>query len=87
MKECDLKKELFKSNMIGFWGKTQMPQEWELFFMTGILGGFTTFSAFSNDTLFLFREGYVGYALIYIFSSIISGLLATYIAYLLFKLF
>ncbi len=29
----------------------------KLFFATGILGGFTTFSAFGNDTINLFRDG------------------------------
>ena len=72
---------------IGICAKVQMPQEWELFLVTGILGGFTTFSAFSNETVFLFREGYVGYAMLYIFSSVILGLLATYFAYLLIKQF
>jgi CrcB protein len=31
--------------------------EWRLFVMTGILGGFTTFSAFSLETLTLVRQG------------------------------
>jgi len=73
--------------IIGICGKVQMPHEWEVFFVTGILGGFTTFSAFSNDTLYLFREGYTVYALLYILLSVILGLLATYIAYLLIKHF
>ena len=73
--------------IIGICGKVQMPHEWELFLVTGILGGFTTFSAFSNDTLYLFREGYAIYALLYILLSVILGLLATYIAYLLIKHF
>jgi CrcB protein len=57
----------------------------KLFFATGILGGFTTFSAFSMETFTLFRDGYTGYALLYIFASIVIGLLATYFAYLLVK--
>ena len=71
--------------IIGICGKVQMPHEWELFLVTGILGGFTTFSAFSNETLYLFKEGYTVYALLYILASVILGLLATYIAYLLVK--
>ena len=70
---------------IGICGKVQIPHEWELFLVTGILGGFTTFSAFSNDTLYLFREGYTGYALLYILSSVILGLFATFFAYHLVK--
>jgi len=56
-----------------------------LFLATGVVGGFTTFSAFSQETLTLFREGNVGYALLYISASLILGLLATYMAYLLVK--
>lgn len=32
------------------------PQEWRLFAATGILGGFTTFSAFSLDAALLFER-------------------------------
>jgi len=65
--------------------KVQIPQAWELFLTTGILGGFTTFSAFSNESIFLFRAGYAGYALLYILSSVFLGLLVTYLAYMLIK--
>ena len=69
--------------VFGISGKGQMPHEWKLFLATGVIGGFTTFSAFSIETFTLFREGNTGYALLYILASIIIGLLATYIAYLL----
>ena len=36
---------------------------WRLGLMTGVLGGFTTFSAFSLETLALWREGATGLAL------------------------
>jgi CrcB protein len=69
--------------VIGFFDKGQISNEWKLFFATGILGGFTTFSAFSSETIMLLRGGQAGYALLYIFASVVLGLLATYIAYLL----
>jgi len=71
--------------VFGLFDKGQTSQEWKLFLATGILGGFTTFSAFSIETLTLFREGYIGYALVYIFSSVFLGLLLTYLAYWLVK--
>jgi len=71
--------------VMGFFDKGQISHEWKLFLATGILGGFTTFSAFSNETFTLFKEGYAGYALLYIFASVLLGLAATYIAYLLVK--
>ena len=69
--------------VFGIFGKGQMSHEWKLFLATGVIGGFTTFSAFSIETFTLFREGNTGYALLYILASVIIGLLATYIAYLL----
>ena len=71
--------------VFGFFDKGQISHEWKLFFATGVLGGFTTFSAFSNETIVLFREGDAGYALLYILASVVFGLLATYAAYLLIK--
>ena len=73
--------------VIGIFDKGQLLQEWKLFLATGVLGGFTTFSAFSNETIVLFREGHAGNALLYVAASVVLGLLATYIAYLLIKLF
>ena len=40
-----------------------IPREgWQLFLMSGLLGGFTTFSAFSLDTLKLIEQGQPGQA-------------------------
>ncbi len=63
----------------GLANKINFSNEWKLFLVTGLLGGFTTFSAFSNDTVLLFKDGQVLYAAIYIFSSIFLGLAATFI--------
>ena len=71
--------------VFGIFNKGQMSNEWRLFLATGLLGGFTTFSAFSNETFALFKDGYIGYALLYILASVLLGLAATYIAYLLVK--
>jgi len=71
--------------VFGLFDKGQISNEWKLFFATGVIGGFTTFSAFSNETFVLFREGYVGYAFLYVLASVLIGLFATYIAYLLVK--
>lgn len=57
----------------------QLPQEWRLFLTTGILGGFTTFSAFSLETVLLWERGQTGAAVAYILGSVvlsISGLFA-----------
>ena len=44
------------------------------FLMTGILGGFTTFSAFSLDALKLWQAGQGGQALLYVGASVILSL-------------
>ena len=54
-------------------------QHWRLFFTTGILGGFTTFSAFSLDAALLYERGEVGLAALYVVGSValsIGGLFA-----------
>ena len=68
--------------VFGFFDKGQISNEWKLFLATGVIGGFTTFSAFSMETFNLLKGGYTGYALLYIFTSLLLGILATYIAYL-----
>ena len=54
-------------------------QSWRLFLMTGILGGYTTFSAFSLDTALLYERGEIGLALFYVLGSVVfsvAGLFA-----------
>ncbi|EEW23942.1 fluoride efflux transporter CrcB [Rhodobacter ferrooxidans] len=46
------------------------------FLMTGILGGFTTFSAFSLDALTLWERGQVGLAAAYVLGSVALSLAA-----------
>ncbi len=44
--------------------------------MTGLLGGFTTFSAFSLDALKLYETGQPGHALIYVAGSVLLSIAA-----------
>lgn len=53
-----------------------LPQEMRLFLTTGILGGFTTFSAFSLDAALLWERGEAGLAVLYVGASVIFSLLA-----------
>ena len=46
--------------------KGEASQPWRLFLMTGILGGYTTFSAFSLDAALLYERGEIGLALLYV---------------------
>ena len=52
---------------------------WRLFVTTGILGGYTTFSAFSLDTALLYERGELWLAALYVIASValsIGGLFA-----------
>jgi CrcB protein len=46
------------------------------FLMTGVLGGFTTFSAFSLEAYILFERGAVGHAATYVALSVILSITA-----------
>ena len=59
--------------------KGEASQPWRLFLMTGILGGYTTFSAFSLDAALLYERGEITSALFYVLGSVvlsIAGLFA-----------
>ena len=51
-----------------------LPQEARLFLTTGILGGFTTFSAFSLDAALLWERGEGGLAALYVVASVVLTL-------------
>ena len=59
--------------------KTGVSNDMRLFVATGILGGFTTFSAFSLDVANMVERGAMGGAFIYIAASVIISLAAVFI--------
>jgi fluoride exporter len=59
--------------------KGDASQHWRLFLTTGILGGYTTFSAFSLDAALLYERSEAGLAAVYVLASVvvsITGLFA-----------
>ncbi len=52
--------------------------EARLFVAVGLLGGFTTFSAFSLDAIVLMERGEMGQALVYISASVVLSILALF---------
>lgn len=66
-----------------FWGMSLKSfagtETWKLFLMTGVCGGFTTFSSFSLEGIGLLREQRTGLFFFYVAGSVLVGLLATYL--------
>jgi CrcB protein len=59
--------------------KGDASQPMRLFLATGVLGGYTTFSAFSLDTALLWERGEIALAVVYVIGSValsIAGLFA-----------
>ena len=73
----------FLMGLIAAWLAFKAGEGWSqplrLFLTTGILGGFTTFSAFSLDAVLIWERGQMGLAAAYVIASValsIAGLLA-----------
>jgi len=68
--------------LIAGWLAFKMEQPWSvaarLFVVTGILGGFTTFSSFSLDTALLVERGEIGLAALYVGGSVALSLVAVF---------
>jgi len=54
-----------------------LSPEVRIFLAVGVLGGFTTFSTFSLDSVGLLRDGEYLYLAIYVFASVALSILAT----------
>jgi len=68
-----------------FLWKPGVPQHVRLFLTTGILGGFTTFSAFSLDAALLIERHSYGAAAAYVLGTVISSLAALFAGLMLFR--
>jgi len=66
--------------LIGAWAlRFNAPQEIRVFMATGVLGGFTTFSAFSLDFVTLYERKDYSAAFTYLLSSVGISVLALFI--------
>jgi CrcB protein len=63
-------------------GRYLIPPSTRLFVMTGICGGYTTFSTFSLETLNLMRDGEWPRAVGNIVGSVVLSLLAVWLGYI-----
>lgn len=76
------------SLLIGLLGGLVVKHQWfspevRLLLITGVLGGFTTFSAFGLETFYLIRRGELGIAIAYVASSVLLGLILVWLGYAL----
>lgn len=85
----------FVANVIGclliglFFGyfekQTNASQELKFFLITGICGGFTTFSTFSNENIQLMQNNQLGVAFLYTSLSIVLGFGMTFFGLIIAK--
>ena len=64
--------------LFGLFERTEVTTETRLLLVTGVLGGFTTFSAFSGETFNLIRAGHFTIALTYVLISVVAGVILTF---------
>ncbi|MFQ3586295.1 MAG: fluoride efflux transporter CrcB [Fimbriimonadaceae bacterium] len=69
--------------ILGVMSETPTPLGWRLFLAVGVLGGYTTFSTFSFETLELVRERSYGLAMSNVLLSCSVGLLAAFLGLVL----
>ena len=60
-------------------------EEWRLLLITGICGGYTTFSTFSYDGVYLLKSGSYFSFIVYVFGTMMLGMLATFAGVTIFK--
>ena len=64
--------------LVGVLAKTNADETWRLLLGVGVLGGFTTFSAFSLDVVTMIERGAVGVAFGYVLVSVIGSVAALF---------
>ena len=69
-----------------FASRAGIPQHVRLFLTTGMLGGFTTFSAFSLDAVLLIERHAYWSATVYVLGSVILSLAALFAGLSLFRI-
>lgn len=61
--------------------RLQLSETARTFLIVGFLGGFTTFSSFSLDTLTLLRAGHGGQALVNVVGQVVVSLVAVWVGF------
>lgn len=72
--------------VVGYLATRDMPStELRLFVATGILGGYTTFSTFSLDTISLWERGEIAASLAYVVGSLVLSFAGLWLGMLVFR--
>lgn len=71
--------------IMGYLAQKHHLGDWRLFLATGICGGFTTFSAFSWESLQLLEQQRFGTFIMYSALTLFGGFTATFIGYWIMK--
>lgn len=76
--------------LIGLFYGTSVKHSWlsadrQLLLITGLCGGYTTFSSFSYESVGLISEGQFLYFSLYVGLSVLLGLCATWLGYMAFR--
>jgi CrcB protein len=66
-----------------FLNRPALDVNWRLFLVTGILGGYTTFSSFEWEALVALRSGAELVSFLYIGSSVLLGLVGAWVGLLI----
>lgn len=66
-----------------FLNRPAIHMNWRLFLVTGILGGYTTFSSFEWEALAALRSGAEGVSFLYLGASVVLGLAGAWLGLLL----
>ena len=72
--------------LVGLFGGFETGNNARLFLITGFLGGFTTFSAFSLDALTLWERGQPMQAGLYVLGSVMLSLIAAAVGLMMSRL-
>lgn len=79
----------FTANMLGcliigfLAGKVRLSGKLNLLLVTGFCGGFTTFSTFSHESLFLMGQNHVYIGVSYMLTSVVAGVLLVWAGFAL----
>lgn len=71
--------------VLALWERDSLTDTGRVFLATGILGGFTTFSSFSQEVMLMIKNGQLPLATSYVVLSVVTGIALCAAGYILAK--